>query len=91
MRGGRNMGGGMGVQDSTTGHMVHMRGLPFEATQGDVYKFFAPLKPVEVRIKFEESGRAKGECDVDFHTHSDAEAAMAKNKENMGHRYIELF
>merc|ERR1712133_208235 len=30
-------------------------------------------------------------CDVDFSTHSDAEAAMAKNKENMGHRYIELF
>ena len=83
--------GGKGLENSTTGHMVHMRGLPFGATQGDVYLFLAPLNPVEVRILQEESGRPKGECDVDFHTHSDAEAAMLKNKQNMGHRYIEMF
>jgi len=90
VRAGRNMGG-KGMESSTTGHMVHMRGLPFGATQGDVYLFLAPLNPVEVRIVYEESGRPKGECDVDFHTHSDAEAAMLKNKQNMGHRYIEMF
>jgi len=51
-RGGRAMGETNTAQNqgSTTGHMVHMRGLPFEATQGDVYQFFAPLNPVEVRI-----------------------------------------
>jgi len=90
LRGGPRMGG-KGMESSTTGHMVHMRGLPFGATQGDVYLFLAPLNPVEVRILQEESGRPKGECDVDFHTHSDAEAAMLKNKQNMGHRYIEMF
>jgi len=93
MRGnGRPMGGGGGGgQCSTTGHMIHMRGLPFEATVSDVYQFFAPLNPVEVRLTYEESGRPKGECDVDFATHADCEAAMSKDKQNMGHRYIELF
>jgi len=93
MRGGRNaMGGGMkGVDESTTGHSVHMRGLPFEATVPDVYSFFNPINPVDVRLLYEDNGRPKGECDVDFATHNDAEAAMTKDKKNMGHRYIELF
>lgn len=98
MRGGRSggMGGGMtrgiSVQNSKTGHSIHMRGLPFEATTNDVSQFFAPLNPVDIRFIFDQmSGRVKGECDVDFATHNDAEAAMKKDKQNMGHRYIELF
>merc|ERR1719427_1694756 len=93
--GGGGGGGGGGFdstpQKSTTGHMVHMRGLPFEATQGDIFQFFAPLNPAEVRILYEDSGRPKGEADVDFNSHADAESAMEKNKQNMGLRYIELF
>jgi len=98
MRGARGGGMGgmgnkttMGVQNSKTGHSVHMRGLPFEATMNDVISFFAPLNPVDIRLLFEPNGRAKGECDVDFATHNDAEMAMQKDKQNMGHRYIELF
>lgn len=99
-RGGRGggMGGGMGggrttseVQNSKTGHSVQMRGLPWEASLQDVLDFFKPVEPVDVRLLFEAGGRAKGQCDVDFRTHEDAEAAMLKDKENMGHRYIDLF
>lgn len=90
-RGGKAPGSGKADKNSKTGHMVHMRGLPFEASQGDVYRFLAPLIPTEVRMLTEESGRPKGECHVDFNTHSDAVAAMSKNKLNMGHRYIEIF
>lgn len=71
--------------------MVHMRGLPFEATENDIFQFFAPVNPVEVRFLFEDSGRPKGEADVDFKTHDDAQHAMSKDKQNIGHRYIELF
>jgi len=88
------MGGGMGrnnVQNSTTGHSIHMRGLPFEAKLQDVLDFHSPLIPVDVRLLYEAGGRPKGECDVDFSSHADAEAAMLKDKSNMGHRYIELF
>lgn len=84
IRGGRSMGMMKGVDESTTGHSVHMRGLPFEASVQDVYSFFNPLNPVEVRLSYEDSGRPKGECDVDFATHADAEAAMRKDKQNMG-------
>lgn len=79
------------VQNSTTGHSIHMRGLPFESTLQDVLDFFHPMVPVDVRLLYEASGRPKGECDVDFNTHLDCEQAMSKDKQNMGHRYIELF
>jgi len=99
MRGGKSFRGrGMGgmppsnnVMNSTTGHSIHMRGLPFEATASDVRNFFSNSHPVDIRILFESSGRAKGEADVDFATHQEAKDAMSKDKQNMGHRYIELF
>lgn len=70
---------------------MHMRGLPFEATTNDVMQFFAPLNPVDIRFAHDPStGRVKGECDVDFSTHNDAEAAMQKDKQNMGKFYNKL-
>ncbi|XP_028399699.1 heterogeneous nuclear ribonucleoprotein H-like isoform X2 [Dendronephthya gigantea] len=88
-------GGSGGLSKSTTGHCVHMRGLPFSATENDVKQWFMPLNPVAIRMEFETSGsgqrRSRGEADVDFATEADAKAAMAKDKQNMGHRYIELF
>jgi len=89
--GGRNGGNSMQVMNSTTGHSVHMRGLPFDSSEDDIAQFFSPLNPVSIRIIYEPNGRPKGEADVDFATHDAATAAMAKHKQNMGRRYIELF
>ncbi|XP_056878302.1 heterogeneous nuclear ribonucleoprotein H3 isoform X2 [Takifugu flavidus] len=74
-----------------SGHFVHMRGLPFRATEGDVAKFFSPLNPVRVHIDFAPNGKSTGEADVEFRSHEDAVAAMSKDKNHMQHRYIELF
>ncbi|XP_013857300.1 heterogeneous nuclear ribonucleoprotein H3 [Austrofundulus limnaeus] len=74
-----------------SGHFVHMRGLPFRATEGDIAKFFAPLHPLRIHIDVAPNGRSTGEADVEFRTHEDAVAAMSKDKNNMQHRYIELF
>lgn len=74
-----------------SGHFVHMRGLPFRATEGDIASFFSPLTPIRVHIDVGADGRATGEADVEFATHEDAVAAMSKDKNNMQHRYIELF
>ena len=82
--GGRNGGGTMQVMNSTTGHSVHMRGLPFDSTEDDIVQFFSPLNPVSIRIIYEPNGRPKGEADVDFATHEAATAAMGKHKQNMG-------
>ncbi|GFY76188.1 heterogeneous nuclear ribonucleoprotein H [Trichonephila inaurata madagascariensis] len=100
-RGGRGRGGPMGgnfgdrggfperIRD--TGHNIHLRGLPFRAVERDIFDFFAPLKPVAVRIKYEPSGRSSGEADAMFATHEEALRAMKKDKEKIQHRYIELF
>ncbi|KAJ8014938.1 hypothetical protein DPEC_G00020960 [Dallia pectoralis] len=76
---------------STTGHCVHMRGLPYRATETDIYNFFSPLNPVRVHVEIGPDGRVTGEADVEFATHEDAVAAMSKDKANMQHRYVELF
>ncbi|RXN07304.1 heterogeneous nuclear ribonucleo H-like protein [Labeo rohita] len=68
---------------STTGHCVHMRGLPYRATEPDIYNFFSPLNPVRVHIEIGPDGRVTGEADVEFATHEDAVAAMSKDKANM--------
>jgi len=82
--------GGSSFQ-TTTGHCVHMRGLPYRATETDIYSFFSPLNPVRVHIEVGPDGRVTGEADVEFATHEDAVAAMSKDKANMQHRYVELF
>jgi heterogeneous nuclear ribonucleoprotein F/H len=76
---------------STTGHCVHMRGLPYKATENDIYNFFSPLNPVRIHIEIGPDARVTGEADVEFATHEEAVAAMSKDRANMQHRYIELF
>ncbi|XP_076439857.1 heterogeneous nuclear ribonucleoprotein F-like [Babylonia areolata] len=76
---------------SKTGHSVHMRGLPFQAQEQDVFDFFSPLQPVRVNFEMGDTGRPSGEANVDFATHQEALEAMKKHKSNMQHRYIELF
>lgn len=68
---------------STTGHTVHMRGLPYAAKENDVKQFFMPLNPVNIWMEYL-NGSFNGQVDVDFATHEDAQAAMQKNKSSMG-------
>ncbi|BFZ17813.1 hypothetical protein BsWGS_20852 [Bradybaena similaris] len=103
--GGGGMGSGprgMGMMDrrgmqpgsgymSKTGHSVHMRGLPFQAAEQDVFDFFSPIQPVRCEFEFGHQGRPTGEANVDFATHQEALEAMKKHRTNMQHRYIELF
>ncbi|KAK9887206.1 hypothetical protein WA026_021049 [Henosepilachna vigintioctopunctata] len=96
--GGSNHNGGgrydvdpWGSSGSGTMHCVHMRGLPFKASQLDIADFFKPIIPVSIRLLQDHSGRASGEADVEFASHEDALRAMNKDKSNMQHRYIELF
>ncbi|KFO22792.1 G-rich sequence factor 1 [Fukomys damarensis] len=72
-------------------HVVHMRGLPFQANAQDIINFFMPLKPVRISMEYSSSGKATGEADVHFDSHGDAVAAMLKDQSHVHHRYIELF
>lgn len=68
---------------SSTGHVVHMRGLPHHARESDVKQFFAPLTPVSIRMEYG-NGSFNGHVDVDFATHATAQEAMQKNGSLIG-------
>uniref|UniRef100_A0AAY4CR65 RRM domain-containing protein n=1 Tax=Denticeps clupeoides TaxID=299321 RepID=A0AAY4CR65_9TELE len=72
-------------------HYVHVRGLPYQTTAADIASFFSPLRLQRILIEYRFDGRATGEAQVYFSSNKDAVAAMSKDRENMGDRYIELF
>uniref|UniRef100_A0AAY5EFB9 RRM domain-containing protein n=1 Tax=Electrophorus electricus TaxID=8005 RepID=A0AAY5EFB9_ELEEL len=72
-------------------HFIHIRGLPFQATAGDIVNFFCPIRVVKVLMEFGPDGRVSGEAQAHFKSHCDAVAAMDKDKEYIHNRYIELF
>lgn len=80
-----------GARRGSSCYCVHMRGLPFKATPQDIAYFFKPIRPVNINILFDNSGRPSGEADVEFECHEDAMRAMRRDKNNMDHRYVELF
>lgn len=54
-------------------------------------QFFAPLKPTNCQVIYNNRGLHSGEADAVFANQAEAMQAMLKNKEKMGTRYIELF
>lgn len=72
-------------------HYIHMRGLPFQVTVGDIVKFFYPLTVSKILMEYRPDGRSNGKADVYFACHEDAAAAMSRDREYIGERYVELF
>ena len=69
-----------------------MRGLPFRATQNDIAEWFSSVvDPVDINLKYNPQGKPNGEADVLFSCEADARKALSKDKQNMQHRYVELF
>ncbi|KAG8454251.1 hypothetical protein GDO86_000768 [Hymenochirus boettgeri] len=73
-------------------HDIHIRGLPFHASGQDIANFFHPVLPLKISIEYSaDAVGATGEAVVRFLTHEDAVAAMAKNRCQTQHGYLELF
>jgi len=74
---------------------VKARGLPWEATPQDIVDFFCDSSVVGgtagVTIIKNFDGRASGNCFVEMESEGDVEAAIAKDREKIGRRYIEVF
>lgn len=73
--------------------VVWVRGLPWQAKERDIEKFFAPLaiRRDGIYIVKTRNGKASGEAYIDFISEKDVEEAMKRHKQHMGHRYIEIF
>ncbi|CAI9110491.1 OLC1v1010534C3 [Oldenlandia corymbosa var. corymbosa] len=70
--------------------VVRLRGLPFDCSDIDVFKFFAGLDIVDVFL-VSKGGRFSGEAFVVFASPVQAEYALQRDRQNMGRRYVEVF
>merc|ERR1739845_34590 len=88
--GGGGYGGGRG--GGASGTTIKMRGLPFRVSENEIYEWFSSVAdPVDIQIRYNHEGRPSGDAFVSFANDGDAKRAMQKDKQNMQHRYIELF
>jgi len=80
--------GGSLFEDS----VVRLRGLPFDSTKVDIEKFFEGMEVTNngILMTSDYQGRSSGEAYVQFASKGDAEKALEKNKQSIGHRLVWL-
>lgn len=73
--------------------VVLLRGLPFSCTEDDIAHFFSDLNIAEngITIVTNSRGKNSGEAYVQFTSQEEADKALEKDRELIGHRYIEVF
>ena len=70
---------------------IRMSGLPFKASEKEMRDFFLPnAECVSVKVILNRDGRPSGDAIACFNTHRDVEAAMKKDREHIGSRFIKL-
>ncbi|EDV22119.1 uncharacterized protein TRIADDRAFT_29141, partial [Trichoplax adhaerens] len=74
-------------------NVVRLRGLPYECSKEEIAQFFTGYEIIPNGITFgvDRDGRSTGEAYVEFANTDVSERALSKDKETIGHRYIEIF
>ncbi|TSN86080.1 G-rich sequence factor 1 [Bagarius yarrelli] len=62
-------------------HYIHMRGIPYQATAGDVINFFHPIRVAKVSMEYGPDGKLSGEADAHFTSRQDAGEAMTRDRQ----------
>ncbi|KAJ4460796.1 putative Epithelial splicing regulatory protein 2 [Paratrimastix pyriformis] len=72
---------------------IRLRGMPWSATEHDVFSFFQPsgVMPLRVHFLYDRTNRPSGDAYAVFQSPADVEQAMRRDRERMGSRYVELF
>jgi len=73
--------------------VVRLRGLPYGCSKEEIAHFFTGMEivPNGITLLQDHQGRTTGDAYVQFANHNISERALAKHKEKIGHRYIEIF
>ena len=73
--------------------VVKVRGLPWEATEEDVYKFFYGLDVADggIALCLRRGGAKNGYALINFEKKQHQQLAIARNNQYVGIRYIEVF
>ncbi|XP_053462806.1 heterogeneous nuclear ribonucleoprotein F-like isoform X6 [Nycticebus coucang] len=77
------------------GFVVKLRGLPWSCSIEDVQNFLSNCTihdgPGGIHFIYTREGRQSGEAFVELGSEDDVKMALKKDRESMGHRYIEVF
>ncbi|XP_065749925.1 heterogeneous nuclear ribonucleoprotein F isoform X6 [Phocoena phocoena] len=77
------------------GFVVKLRGLPWSCSVEDVQNFLSDCTIHDgvagVHFIYTREGRQSGEAFVELESEDDVKMALKKDRESMGHRYIEVF
>lgn len=81
------------VEGQSSDNVVRLRGLPFSSSEEDIVQFFSGLDIVQngITIMTNRLGRNSGQAFVEFSSQESFEEALRKDRELIGHRYIEVF
>ncbi|XWS59098.1 hypothetical protein CRYUN_Cryun08bG0092800 [Craigia yunnanensis] len=71
--------------------VVHIKGLSFNYTDIDIFKFFARLDIMDVLLVNKNGRLFSGEAFVLFAGSMQVEFALQKDRQNMGRYYVEVF
>ncbi|KAL5713805.1 hypothetical protein ACHQM5_015850 [Ranunculus cassubicifolius] len=70
--------------------VVRLRGLPFNCSDVDIFKFFSGLDVIDVLL-VNKNGRFTGDAFAVFTNTIQSEIALQRDHVNMGRRYVEVF
>lgn len=81
------------VQTPANCGVVRIVGLPFNCNEYDIERFFSGLEIIQNGITFvtDHRGRRIGYAYVQFSSQEAADKALSRHRENIGHRYIEVY
>lgn len=85
--GSMGVGQGLGQGFFASSTCVEMKGLPFNASDGDIAQFLSAAFVSPLRVHRRSGG---GFACVEFGSQNEAARALSLHKMNMGHRYIEM-
>ncbi|THD29110.1 RNA-binding protein fusilli [Fasciola hepatica] len=73
--------------------VVRARGLPWQATDLDIFRFFSGINISEggISLVLSKIGRRNGEALIRFTDREQRDLALRKHKHHMGQRYIEIY
>jgi len=71
-------------------YVARLRGLPWDCTKEQIEEFLSGINLEECHIIFNPDGRASGEGIVEVESEEDLKQVLAKNKETIGSRWIEV-
>lgn len=75
------------------GHVIKVRGLPWSTTVDEIMTFFEECNILNgkegVHMTMSREGRPSGEAFIEMESEEDVERACKRDRDHMGHRYIE--